>query len=109
MFICSFVPIIIYFYLQNHNIDTLNGNFKQNDLFVSPKLFISNINSKEKPQDDTKKRILVHGRNVERPQIKFKVKVDNRPVPFKPLLKSKPNSKTPLDLCLETNEEGIML
>lgn len=55
-----------------------------------------------------KKILLVHGRNVERPQIKFKIKVDNRPVPFKPLLNSKPNSKIPLDLCLETNDDGIM-
>jgi len=54
-------------------------------------------------------KILVHGRNVERPQMKFKCKVDNRPVPFKPLLSCKPNSKVPLDLCLETNEDGIML
>lgn len=77
-------------------------------MFVSPKLFISSTTSNENTQEPQKKRILVHGRNVERPQIKFKIKVDNRPVPFKPLLKSKPNSKNPLDLCLETNEEGIM-
>lgn len=74
---------------------------------VIPKSFASDPN--DKSQTSNKKRILVHGRNVERPQIKFKIKVDNRPVPFKPLLKCKPNSKIPLDLCLETNEDGIML
>lgn len=74
---------------------------------VTPKAFASE--STENTQAANKKRILVHGRNIERPQIKFKIKVDNRPVPFKPLLTSKPNSKTPLDLCLETNEDGIML
>lgn len=74
---------------------------------VTPKAFTSDTN--DKSQMINKKRILVHGRNVERPQIKFKIKVDNRPVPFKPLLHSKPNSKIPLDLCLETNEDGTML
>jgi len=74
---------------------------------VTPKAFASDPNNKS--QMTNKKRILVHGRNVERPQIKFKIKVDNRPVPFKPLLHSKPNSKIPLDLCLETNEDGTML
>lgn len=94
-------------YLQNHNIDTLNGAFQNNSLSVISKAFVSDSN--DNSQVNNKKRILVHGRNVERPQIKFKFKVDNRPVPFKPLLTSKPNSKMPLDLCLETNEDGIML
>jgi len=74
---------------------------------VTPKAFASE--STDNIQAANKKRILVHARNIERPQIKFKIKVDNRPVPFKPLLTSKPNSKIPLDLCLETNEDGIML
>jgi len=74
---------------------------------VTPKAFASE--STDNTQAANKKRILVHGRNIERPQIKFKIKVDNRPVPFKPLLTTKPNSKVPLDLCLETNEDGIML
>lgn len=74
---------------------------------VTPKVVL--FDSNEKSQIDNKKKILVHGRNIERPQIKFKIKVDNRPVPFKPLLTCKPNSKIPLDLCLETNENGIML
>jgi len=74
---------------------------------VTPKAFVSE--STDNTLTANKKRILVHGRNIERPQIKFKIKVDNRPVPFKPLLTSKPNSKIPLDLCLETNEDGIML
>lgn len=73
---------------------------------VIPKaIVISDSNDKSL----NRKRILVHGRNVERPQIKFKIKVDNRPVPFKPLLNCKPNCKIPLDLCLETNEDGTML
>lgn len=89
-----------------HNIDTLNGSFKNVGVSVTPKAFVSE--STDNTQAVNKKKILVHGRNIERPQIKFKIKVDNRPVPFKPLLTSKPNSKIPLDLCLETNEDGIM-
>ncbi|XP_027842053.2 exosome component 10 isoform X2 [Aphis gossypii] len=89
-----------------HNIDTLNGSFKNVGVSVIPKAFVSETT--DNTQAANKKRILVHGRNIERPQLKFKTKVDNRPVPFKPLLTSKPNSKIPLDLCLETNEDGIM-
>lgn len=85
----------------------MNGSFKSIAMSVTPKVFVSD--SIDKSQITNKKRILVHGRNVERPQIKFKIKVDNRPVPFKPLLTCKPNSITPLNLCLETDEDGIML
>ncbi|XP_050437071.1 exosome component 10 [Adelges cooleyi] len=92
----------------NHNVDCLNGSFKHDDVFIMPKRLLSNNDSGDKLQVNIKNKVLVHGRIVERPQIKFKVKVDNRPVPFKPLLQSKPNSKTPLNLCLETNVEGIM-
>ncbi|XP_050536881.1 exosome component 10 [Daktulosphaira vitifoliae] len=87
------------------NIDSLNGSFKHDEMLMTPKRLLSE-NPEEKAQ--IKKKVLVHGRIVERPQAKFKVKVDNRPVPFKPLLKHKPNSITPLNLCLETNEEGVM-
>lgn len=86
----------------------MNGSFKHDDVFIMPKRLLSNNDSGDKLQVNIKNKVLVHGRIVERPQIKFKVKVDNRPVPFKPLLQSKPNSKTPLNLCLETNVEGIM-
>lgn len=92
---------------QNHNIDKLNGSFKSTSLSVTPKIFVSDTS--DSSQNAGKIKVLVHGRNVERPQIKFKIKVDNRPVPFKPLLNCKPNSKIPLDLCLETNEDGTML
>uniref|UniRef100_A0A2S2QFR5 Exosome complex component 10 homolog n=1 Tax=Sipha flava TaxID=143950 RepID=A0A2S2QFR5_9HEMI len=87
-----------------YNIDVLNGSSKNVGVSVIPKAVVSESNDKSQNQ----KKILVHGRNVERPQIKFKIKVDNRPVPFKPLLNCKPNSKIPLDLCLETNEDGTL-
>lgn len=91
-------------YFKTYNIDLLNGSSKNVGVSVIPKTVVSDSNDKLQNQ----KKILVHGRNVERPQIKFKIKVDNRPVPFKPLLNCKPNSKIPLDLCLETNEDGIL-
>lgn len=46
------------------------------------------------------------GSVVEKPQNAFVVKVDNRPLPFKPLLRHKPNGKTPLNLRLITDNRG---
>ncbi|PSN43819.1 Exosome component 10 [Blattella germanica] len=44
--------------------------------------------------------------NMQRPQIKFKDKVDNSSAPFEPRIKDKPNSLKPLSILLEFNEDG---
>ncbi|KAG8236910.1 hypothetical protein J437_LFUL015236 [Ladona fulva] len=49
---------------------------------------------------------LITAKNIQRPQIKFKDKIDNRAIPFEPKLKDKPNSLKPLAIYLETNAEG---
>ncbi|XP_049945111.1 exosome component 10 isoform X1 [Schistocerca serialis cubense] len=49
---------------------------------------------------------LLTARNIERPQAKFKDKVDNSPGPFQPILKYKPNAITPFAITLEVTDEG---
>ncbi|XP_046397654.1 exosome component 10 [Ischnura elegans] len=49
---------------------------------------------------------LLTAKNVQRPQIKFKDKIDNRGLPFEPKIKDKPNSLKPLAIFLEYNAEG---
>ncbi len=45
----------------------------------------------------------IHSRNVTRPQIRFKEKVDNSHNPFIPRIRDKPNAQVPLP---EGNESG---
>lgn len=42
-----------------------------------------------------------------KPQANFKCKIDNSKLPFKPLLKEKPNALKPLDLKLEKGPDGV--
>lgn len=49
---------------------------------------------------------LLTARNIERPQAKFKDKVDNSTNPFQPIIKYKPNAITPLAITLEVTDEG---
>ena len=39
---------------------------------------------------------MMHAKNVSRPQLKFKEKVDNTNTPFVPIIKHKPNAQKPL-------------
>lgn len=43
-----------------------------------------------------------------KPQLSFKVKVDNSKVPFKPNIPEKPNLLKPLSLALEKGPGGVM-
>ncbi|XP_063224220.1 exosome complex component 10 homolog [Bacillus rossius redtenbacheri] len=49
---------------------------------------------------------LLTAKNIERPQAKFKDKIDNSPQPFQPRIKDKPNASTPLALFLEASDGG---
>lgn len=50
---------------------------------------------------------LLTAKNIQRPQIKFKDKIDNTNSPFYPILKDKPNNIKPLSLQLEMTDDGI--
>lgn len=45
-------------------------------------------------------------KNILRPQLKFKEKINNKPGPFVPKLKEKPHSLKPLAILLELNDYG---
>lgn len=49
---------------------------------------------------------LLAARNVERPQLSFKDKIDNSSKPWEPRIRDKPNSIKPLALYLEEGENG---
>ncbi|XP_076643110.1 exosome component Rrp6 [Halictus rubicundus] len=49
---------------------------------------------------------LLAGKNIQRPQIMFKDKIDNSSKPWCPKLKDKPNSLKPLAIYLEEGENG---
>jgi len=51
---------------------------------------------------------LLAARNVSRPQLKFKTKVDNTSEPFVPIITEKPNSLKPLAILLEDTPNGEM-
>lgn len=56
--------------------------------------------------DGSEKVRLLGGKNVQRPQLMFKDKIDNRPKPWVPRIKEKPNSLKPLALYVEEGEHG---
>lgn len=45
-------------------------------------------------------------KNILRPQLKFKEKINNKPGPFIPKIKEKPHSLKPLAILLELNDYG---
>ncbi|CAL7952505.1 unnamed protein product [Xylocopa violacea] len=49
---------------------------------------------------------LLAGKNIQRPQLTFKDKIDNSPKPWCPRIKDKPNSLKPLAIYLEEGETG---
>lgn len=49
---------------------------------------------------------LLAAKNIARPQLKFKEKVNNKPGPFVPKIKEKPHSLKPLAILLEVNDAG---
>lgn len=50
---------------------------------------------------------LLAARNITRPQVNFKIPIDNRPfVPFVPKIREKPNSLKPLAVLAEYDDDG---
>uniref|UniRef100_A0A182NG92 Exosome complex component 10 homolog n=1 Tax=Anopheles dirus TaxID=7168 RepID=A0A182NG92_9DIPT len=61
----------------------------------------------EQQTRDAIKATLITGTNIARPQVKFKVPIDNsRLNPFVPKIRDKPNSRKPLAVLPEYDEEG---
>ncbi|GAB1859700.1 phospholipase A1 [Camponotus japonicus] len=56
--------------------------------------------------DNSDKIRLLGGKNIQRPQLMFKDKIDNSSKPWMPRIKEKPNSLKPLALYVEEGEHG---
>ncbi|CAL1681433.1 unnamed protein product [Lasius platythorax] len=56
--------------------------------------------------DSSEKIRLLGGKNIQRPQLMFKDKIDNSSKPWMPRIKEKPNSLKPLALYVEEGEHG---
>ncbi|XP_018374950.1 PREDICTED: exosome component 10 [Trachymyrmex cornetzi] len=56
--------------------------------------------------DNSDKVRLLGGKNIQRPQLMFKDKIDNSSKPWMPRIKDKPNSLKPLALHVEEDEHG---
>ncbi|RLU22965.1 hypothetical protein DMN91_005243 [Ooceraea biroi] len=66
-----------------------------------------NAKTNETRQNPNSEKIrLLGGKNVQRPQLMFKDKIDNSSKPWVPRLKEKPNSLKPLALYVEETEHG---
>lgn len=63
-------------------------------------------NHTDEGSDGTEKVRLLGGKNIQRPQLMFKDKIDNSPKPWMPRIKEKPNSLKPLALYVEEGEHG---
>ncbi|XP_011495100.1 PREDICTED: exosome component 10 [Ceratosolen solmsi marchali] len=57
--------------------------------------------------DPTQTVRLLAGKNIQRPQLTFKDKIDNSPMPWQPKIKYKPNSIKPLAIYLEDDDKEV--
>ncbi|XP_065221172.1 exosome complex component 10 homolog isoform X2 [Planococcus citri] len=89
------------------NIDQINGIAPKNDSFVSTNGPDADT-TKYVKQGFFKRRPTNMARVHVKPQLSFKVRVDNSKDPFKPNILEKPNSLKPLDLALEKGPGGAL-
>ncbi|XP_063965513.1 exosome complex component 10-like [Lytechinus pictus] len=75
-----------------------------------PQLIVTSWNKKKSEAKDQKSRNfrLMHARNIARPQLKFKDKVDNTNRPFVPVITSKPNAIKPLQEVFDTVKKSSL-
>ncbi|KAJ1524914.1 hypothetical protein ONE63_009772 [Megalurothrips usitatus] len=67
---------------------------------------ISNKEASTAPEFQPQSVRLLTAKNIERPQAKFRDKIDNSNTTWEPRIKDKPNSIKPLAILLEEGEEG---
>ncbi len=106
-------------YLQKENLNELNGRKTNPTSSASPEMNQKNVSgswNKDQNKSVTWKAEVkknqwkppIHIQKVlEKPQDKFKEKVDNSNTPFKPCLLSKPNAIRSLDVFLEVGVNGV--
>ena len=65
-------------------------------------VLLLNLQKDTPGRNDTSFRFLM-AKNIQRPQLKFKDKIDNSNTPFIPIIKSKPNALRPLEISKFTS------
>ncbi|XP_030835176.1 exosome component 10 [Strongylocentrotus purpuratus] len=75
-----------------------------------PQLIVTSWNKKRSEALNEKSRNfrLMHARNIARPQLKFKDRVDNSNVPFVPVITHKPNALKPLPEVFDTVKKSFL-
>ncbi|XP_071507296.1 exosome complex component 10-like [Diadema antillarum] len=75
---------------------------------VKPQLVVTSWNQKkaDEKMQKSKNFRLMHAKNITRPQLKFRDKVDNSNTPFIPIISHKPNALKPLSEALELEKKS---
>lgn len=90
-------------------IDEASGVRKSQEeliLAVKPQSAINTSWNKKQSASTPQRYALLAAKNVSRPQLAFKDKIDNSNSPFVPVLKEKPNSIKPLAITIEKNDDN---
>ncbi|XP_033122745.1 exosome component 10-like [Anneissia japonica] len=84
------------------HLDTASGVKKSEPVLPTtlntPKVVISSWNRKSVGEKKSQTFHLMQAKNIQRPQLSFKTKVDNKNTPFVPIIKVKPNARQPLNV-----------
>nr|CAD7587790.1 unnamed protein product [Timema genevievae] len=83
---------------------TISGSWNVNKQMVVPNVHRPNHGNHSSTAAPTVR--LLTAKNIERPQVKFKDRLDNSSAPFEPRIKDKPNALKPLSILLEMSENG---
>ncbi|KAK2581222.1 hypothetical protein KPH14_008020 [Odynerus spinipes] len=94
--------------LKNPEIELVVSQTKKHTPVTGSWNSISTANSKQLSDKTVNAQAvrLLTARNIQRPQITFKDKIDNSLKPWEPKIKDKPNSLKPLAIYLEETENG---
>nr|CAD7263162.1 unnamed protein product [Timema shepardi] len=79
---------------------TISGSWN-----VNKQMMVPNVHRPNHVNRSSTVRLLT-AKNIERPQVKFKDRLDNSSTPFEPRIKDKPNALKPLSILLEMSEDG---
>jgi exosome complex exonuclease RRP6 len=116
LYIFVLLKIIITFLYQNACMDVESGISRNPsvELIVTQAKVSKNFNGcwntsigkqASTSSDPTQTVRLLAGKNIQRPQITFKDKIDNSPKPWQPKIKDKPNSIKPLAIYTQYEED----
>lgn len=93
--LCQSYRYGILIYLNNTVSRPMHGYHTYMYMFIKVSFF--NLQKDTPGRKDTSFRFLM-AKNIQRPQLRFKDKIDNSNTPFIPIIKRKPNALRPLEI-----------